>query len=716
MITKPARLAREFLCKLYRFWLSALLESSKPAAVASGAFVGAVVARQMNLGTASPHFAVVLGAAASEFVDQLKRQFASAPPEVKDALFDELFDHECDATASAIIEETLESRRDELVSHNVEAIKSTMASILPSIRRVTSTRMLSNGSIKSAALLHRLSSSLNSVVPTHILYCRTGEIIDKWVLDEFIGAGGFGEVWRCHHIHIPSQIAAIKICVQDGIAKKFQKNEIRILNSLLEHRIEGTVAIRDANPTGNVPYIVSDYVGGGNLADLIEELHGRGLDSDHSPCGRSKPTYQQVNRIILFIARTLSRLHSMAPSIVHRDVKPQNILIERFADGTILPLLCDFGISMTVYDSDFARQSHGSLGSTSLAKLEAGSEFYASRNQTSGGQPHPNDDWHAVAVLWSQCLLGDTSVGAPSDCYWQDSIQRVLPESHFSFLRECLSTEDDDSINFVERFESLQKMPFFGAPVDNKDAFEAGRIRLRYDEVNAAEGLLKEALSISDFHERLVRIERAKSLAQSASLYFMSAMTRLRLGFATFATSGDSMNHFCNAWSDFDTAYHIALHTRYDLDFAELRLAAGTATLIATGDMWGAASHFGAYRQLSTGFHVDWLFPILWHAVVGEILAAVDIWNHKMLYHYSQKTDRLTQLRPTRVFVAPISPSFQQDDEVLWTHEYLTRNSSRGFTVNDATDRFPFDGITLSGGAVSILSAILNRICQPERW
>ena len=124
-----------------------------------------------------------------------------------------------------------------------------------------------------------------------------------WVLEEPLGVGGFGEVWKARHAHLKSKPpVALKFCL-DPSAARVLRNEAGVLDRLMQHgRQQGIVPLLDAYLNADPPCLVYEYVEGGDLTGLIRELHAQ-----------ARMTVVTANRLLLRLADIIAARASGKP-------------------------------------------------------------------------------------------------------------------------------------------------------------------------------------------------------------------------------------------------------------------------------------------------------------------------------------------------------------------------------------------------------------------
>ena len=199
---------------------------------------------------------------------------------------------------------------------------------------------------------------------------------DRYRNPERIARGGMGEVYRAEDRDL-ARLVAIKVLAErfaenDAIRGRFTREALAVARL---SNAPNTVTIFDVGDHQGRPYIVMEYLSGGSLADRLE---GDGAQ----PLGRSLEWLGQA-------AAALDAAH--ANGIVHRDVKPGNLLLDD--DGRVK--VADFGVA-----------SAADLGSFTEAGTVVGTAGYLAPEQARGERATPASDLYALAVVAFELLTG----------------------------------------------------------------------------------------------------------------------------------------------------------------------------------------------------------------------------------------------------------------------------------------------------------------------
>jgi eukaryotic-like serine/threonine-protein kinase len=168
-----------------------------------------------------------------------------------------------------------------------------------------------------------------------------GQMIGRrYQMERFLGEGAFGEVYRVRNIHL-GRLEALKVFKLRGMTKEEVDECLEEPRLLADERMQhpNIVRIWDADyvevSDGLLCYFTMEYVGGGSLHNYWSSF------------GNRLVPLNDVVRIMRQIASGLALAHRQRPPIVHRDIKPQNILIGYEEDGP-RPRISDFGLAKRV--------------------------------------------------------------------------------------------------------------------------------------------------------------------------------------------------------------------------------------------------------------------------------------------------------------------------------------------------------------------------------
>ncbi len=197
----------------------------------------------------------------------------------------------------------------------------------------------------------------------------------RYEIHEIVGIGGMAVVYKARDIQ-ENRIVAVKILKDEfgsnsEFLRRFQ-NESKVI-SVLSH--PNIVKVFDVSFGDNFQYIIMEYIDGITLKEYIER--------------KQSVPWKDALYFTVQILRALQHAHDKG--IVHRDVKPQNIMLLR--DGTVK--VTDFGIAR------FSRSDERTITDKAI-----GSVHYISPEQAKGGPIDEKADLYSVGVLMYEMLTG----------------------------------------------------------------------------------------------------------------------------------------------------------------------------------------------------------------------------------------------------------------------------------------------------------------------
>jgi len=197
-----------------------------------------------------------------------------------------------------------------------------------------------------------------------------------------LGSGGMGEIYLAQHPRLPRS-DALKVmptlCSDNYEYRERFKREADMAATLWHPHIVG---VHDRGEVDGQLWISMDYVEGTDAADLLEQRYPNGMPPD------------EALRIVTDIAEALDYAHQR--QLLHRDVKPANILMAHPDSGEERVLLADFGIARWVDDE-------GGLTGTNMT---VGTVAYAAPEQLMGEQLDGRADQYALAATAFHLLTG----------------------------------------------------------------------------------------------------------------------------------------------------------------------------------------------------------------------------------------------------------------------------------------------------------------------
>jgi serine/threonine protein kinase/class 3 adenylate cyclase len=222
-----------------------------------------------------------------------------------------------------------------------------------------------------------------------------------WVLEKKLGEGGFGEVWLGRDKRLKTE-RVFKFCFRADRVRSL-KREVTLFRLLKERVGEHPNIVRiehvyfDEAPF----YIVMQHVEGEDLATWYETQGG--VDK--------VPLAARIE-IVAQIADALQAAHDSG--VIHRDVKPSNILVGGQSDTHAY--LTDFGIGQVVSDEVLSRLTHSGFTQTiEGSSSRSGTQLYMAPELFSGRPASIRSDVYALGVVLYQLVVGDFSRAVTTD-------------------------------------------------------------------------------------------------------------------------------------------------------------------------------------------------------------------------------------------------------------------------------------------------------------
>ncbi|MEU9692110.1 protein kinase [Amycolatopsis japonica] len=213
-------------------------------------------------------------------------------------------------------------------------------------------------------------------------------IAGHYRLVEQIGSGAMGVVWRAIDVRLERSVAVKQILPQPGVSEAERDNmrqrAMREAKNAARFQHPNAIVVFDIAEHGGDPCLVMEYLNGPSLSAIIS-------DEGTLPLGRVAKIGEQVASALVAAHRA---------GIVHRDVKPGNILIDEAGTAKIT----DFGISRAAGDMTLTQTG-----------LIGGTPAYLAPELARGSDPVPSSDVFALGATLYQAIEGQTPYGNSSN-------------------------------------------------------------------------------------------------------------------------------------------------------------------------------------------------------------------------------------------------------------------------------------------------------------
>jgi serine/threonine-protein kinase len=213
-------------------------------------------------------------------------------------------------------------------------------------------------------------------------------VAERYALQEVLGAGGTGIVFRAHDLTLNETVAlkALRpdVLADDAALGEQLKHEVR-LTRRISHR--NVVRTYDFGSSGGIPFLTMEHVTGSGLSALLAQRTSLPADA--------------VLAIAKQLLRALEAAHEQG--VIHGDVKPANILLS--TDGLLK--VTDFGVATVIRRPRGLGAASESAGPPLLAGAVVGTPEYMAPELLLGNEPDVRTDLYAAAMVLHECLTGD---------------------------------------------------------------------------------------------------------------------------------------------------------------------------------------------------------------------------------------------------------------------------------------------------------------------
>lgn len=275
---------------------------------------------------------------------------------------------------------------------------------------------------------------------------RKGDRVGSYLLEEPVGTGSFGQVWRARH-HMFDEEVAVKIPTDVEYIQNLRREGVTIHG--LRH--PNIVRAIDLDPFADPAYLVMEYVSGDSLRALLSAYPG----------GLPVVTAQSVLEGVL---AALSVAHQAG--VIHRDIKPANILlthsaaeVEKISAQSVK--VADFGLGHvcgetmnSIMQSQPAGRGPGPSVSGTLA--------YMSPEQREGVEIDGRSDLYSCGIVLFEMLTGSR----PHGLELPSTLRSDVPASLDKVFEGCYARLERRFANVTEALTALSRVPAGGVGLE----------------------------------------------------------------------------------------------------------------------------------------------------------------------------------------------------------------------------------------------------------
>jgi class 3 adenylate cyclase/tetratricopeptide (TPR) repeat protein len=267
---------------------------------------------------------------------------------------------------------------------------------------------------------------------------------EGWLLERKLGEGAFGEVWLARHRRL-KEVRVFKFCFDAERLRSFRRELtlFRLLRKALGDR-EDIVRLFEVQVESAPFYLESEFTPDGNLITWAE-----------SKGGLSQVPLDVRLQLVSTIARAAAAAHSIG--IIHKDIKPSNILITGTGNGARAKL-GDFGIGVLSELSRLIEQNITVAGFTGMLhdddSSRTGTRLYSAPEYLAGAAASVQGDVYALGVLLYQMVIAD--LNRPLASGWErDLTDELLREDIAASVEGDPSRRLNSALELARRLDDL---------------------------------------------------------------------------------------------------------------------------------------------------------------------------------------------------------------------------------------------------------------------
>lgn len=257
------------------------------------------------------------------------------------------------------------------------------------------------------------------------------ELADRYMIRRVLGRGSFGIVFLAEDLRLGRLVAIKQLFAAAGDNAEQRERflqEARI-SGQLEH--PNVIIVYTIEGTDESACIIMEYLGGGSLQEVLKR--------------EEELSFRAAGRVMLGIFSGLQAAHGMM--VVHRDIKPQNIL---FGVGPA-PKISDFGIAhlpASAGGSEVLEQS------TTENESVMGTPLYMSPEQVMKLDLDGRSDLYSAGVIFYQMLTGRAPINRRKGMTWDQIAEEIIhsiPEPVRKYRPDCPRKLEDVAMRLLEK-------------------------------------------------------------------------------------------------------------------------------------------------------------------------------------------------------------------------------------------------------------------------
>ncbi|MBL8682130.1 MAG: serine/threonine protein kinase [Myxococcales bacterium] len=243
--------------------------------------------------------------------------------------------------------------------------------------------------------------------PDHVLAPKT-LLAGKYEIQRRLGSGGMGAVYEARHVRMNKRVAVKVIHPQYAKSGEAVGRFLREAEAAARIRHPNVIDVVDIDERNDPPFMVLEYLEGRSLATILEK--------------DSKLSAGACAALLLPVLSAVAAAHDHG--IVHRDLKPENIFVARAGDGSIRPVVLDFGV---------AKIEGSAVQGLTQTNTMVGTVVYMSPEQARDSKRvDAKSDQYTLGVILYECVAGVR----PCDGESLYTVLNAIVEGRYRALRD----------------------------------------------------------------------------------------------------------------------------------------------------------------------------------------------------------------------------------------------------------------------------------------